>query len=185
MRTKDTDKKLFLLDAYALIFRAYYAFIRTPRINSKGMNTSAMFGFTNVLINIIQNEKPTHIGVCFDPPGGTFRHEEYPEYKANRDATPEDIKMSVPWIIKIIEAFNIPIIMKEGFEADDVVGSMVKLSEAEGFTTYMMTPDKDYAQLVTENTFMFRPSNGGKDPEIWSQTTRTSYRRTWSSRRCG
>jgi DNA polymerase-1 len=167
MRTKDTDKKLFLLDAYALIFRAYYAFIRTPRINSKGMNTSAMFGFTNVLINIIQNEKPTHIGVCFDPPGGTFRHEEYPEYKANRDATPEDIKMSVPWIIKIIEAFNIPIIMKEGFEADDVVGSMVKLSEAEGFTTYMMTPDKDYAQLVTENTFMFRPSNGGKDPEIW------------------
>lgn len=167
MRTKDTDKKLFLLDAYALIFRAYYAFIRAPRINSKGMNTSAMFGFTNVLINIIQNEKPTHIGVCFDPPGGTFRHEEYPEYKANRDATPEDIKISVPWIIKIIEAFNIPIIMKEGFEADDVVGSLVKLSEAEGFTTYMMTPDKDYGQLVTENTFMFRPSNGGKDPEIW------------------
>ena len=167
MRSKDTDKKLFLLDAYALIFRAYYAFIRAPRINSKGLNTSAMFGFTNVLINLIQNEKPTHLGVCFDPPGGTFRTEEYSEYKANRDATPEDIKLAVPWIIKIIEAFNIPIIVKEGFEADDVVGSMVKLAEAEGFTTYMMTSDKDYGQLVSENTFMFRPGNGGKDPEIW------------------
>lgn len=167
MRSKDTDKKLFLLDAYALIFRAYYAFIRAPRINSKGMNTSAIFGFTNVLINLLQNEKPTHIGVCFDPPGGTFRNEEYPEYKANRDATPEDIKIAVPWIIKLIEAFNIPIVVKEGFEADDVVGSMVKLSEAAGFTTYMMTSDKDYGQLVTDNTFMFRPGSGGKEAEIW------------------
>jgi DNA polymerase-1 len=167
MRSKDTEKKLFLLDAYALIFRAYYAFIRTPRINSTGMNTSAMFGFVNVLLEILRNEKPSHIAVVFDPPGGTFRHVEYVEYKANRDATPEDIKIAVPWIKQIVEAFNIPIMMVEGFEADDVIGTLAKMAEKEGFTTYMMTPDKDYAQLVSDNIFMYRPGNGGKPPEIW------------------
>lgn len=167
MRTKDSDNKLFLLDAYALIFRAYYAFIRNPRINSKGMNTSAIFGFTNVLLDILNNEKPSHIAVCFDPPGGTFRHEEFEEYKANRDETPEDIRLAVPWIIKLIEGFNIPILIKEGFEADDVVGTIAKKAEESGFLTYMMTSDKDYGQLVSENTFMFRPGNGGKPAEIW------------------
>lgn len=167
MQSQDTDKKLFLLDAYALIFRAYYAFIRNPRINSKGMNTSAIFGFTNVLNNILKTEKPTHIAVCFDPPGGTFRHEEYTEYKANRDETPEDIRSAVPWILKIIEAFNIPIILKEGFEADDVVGTLAKMAEKEGFTTYMMTSDKDYGQLVSDNIFMFRPGVRGNGAEVW------------------
>lgn len=167
MRSKDTEKKLFLLDAYALIFRAYYAFIRAPRINSSGMNTSAMFGFVNALLEILRNEKPSHIAVVFDPPGGTFRHVEYTEYKANRDATPEDIKIAVPWIKQLVEGFNIPIIMVEGFEADDVIGTMAKMAEKEGFTTYMMTPDKDYAQLVSDNIFMYRPGNGGKPAEIW------------------
>jgi DNA polymerase-1 len=167
MHSKDTDKKLFLLDAYALIFRAYYAFIRNPRVNSKGMNTSAIFGFTNVLLDILNNEKPTHIAVCFDLPGGTFRSEEYPEYKANRDETPEDIRLAVPWIIKMIQAFNIPMISKEGFEADDVVGTLAKMAEKEGYRTYMMTPDKDYAQLVSDNIFMFRPGIRGNGPEIW------------------
>lgn len=167
MRSKDTPKKLFLLDAYALIFRAYYAFIRAPRINSRGMNTSAIFGFTNALLDILRNEKPSHIAVAFDPPGGTFRNEEFTEYKANRDATPEDIKIAVPYIMKIIEAFNIPILLEKGFEADDVVGTMAKKAEKEGFTVYMMTPDKDYAQLVSDNIFMYRPGNGGKPPEIW------------------
>lgn len=167
MHSKDTDKKLFLLDAYALIYRAYYAFIRTPRINSKGMNTSAIFGFANTLLDILNNEKPSHIAICFDLPGGTFRSEVFPEYKAHRDETPEDIRVAVPWIIKLIEGFNIPMISKEGFEADDVVGTLAKIAEKEGFQTYMMTPDKDYAQLVSENIFMYRPSNRGKGPEIW------------------
>ncbi|MCB0761777.1 MAG: DNA polymerase I [Flavobacteriales bacterium] len=167
MRSKETPRKLFLLDAYALIFRAYYAFIRAPRINSKGLNTSAIFGFTNVLLDVIRNEKPSHIAVAFDPPGGSFRVQEYEEYKANRDATPEDIKVAVPYIMRIIEAFNIPILIKEGYEADDVVGTIAKKAEQEGFTVYMMTSDKDYGQLVSDQVFMFRPGNGGKPPEIW------------------
>lgn len=167
MRSQEHDKKLFLLDAYALIFRAYYAFIRTPRINSKGLNTSAMFGFTNVLMDVINNEKPAYLAVVFDPPGGNFRNVEYAEYKANRDETPEDIKLSVPLIFQILKGFGVPIIMKEGYEADDVIGHIAKIAEKEGFLTYMMTPDKDYAQLVSDNIFMFRPGRSGKPAEIW------------------
>ena len=160
------EKKLFLLDAYALIFRAYYAFINNPIRNSKGLNTSAIYGFTNSLLDILSNEKPTHIAVAFDFPGPTFRHKMFPAYKANRDATPEDIKLSVPYIKKIITALNIPILEKEGFEADDVIGTFAKRAEKEGFITYMMTPDKDFGQLVSDNIFMFKPKRSGNDAEI-------------------
>lgn len=161
-----SEKKLFLLDAYALIFRAYYAFINRPITNKDGMNTSAIFGFVNTLDEIIRNEKPTHIAVCFDPSAPTFRHEMYKEYKANRDSTPEDIKIAVPYIKEIIEAYNIPIIEKLGYEADDVVGTVAKKAEKEGFTVYMMTPDKDYMQLVDEKIFMYKPGRGGGEKEI-------------------
>ncbi|MCH2198169.1 MAG: DNA polymerase I [Flavobacteriales bacterium] len=167
MLSQDTDKKLFLLDAYALIFRAYYAFIRNPRINSKGLNTSAMFGFTNVVLDIVNNEKPTHIAVVFDPPGGTFRTEQYQAYKANRDETPEDIKLSVPFIKDILKGFGIPIMVKEGFEADDVIGTVAKQAEKDGYLTYMMTSDKDMGQLISENILMYRPGRSGKPAEIW------------------
>ncbi|MFT4779980.1 MAG: DNA polymerase-1 [Flavobacteriales bacterium] len=167
MLSKDTDKKLFLIDAYAIIFRAYYAFIRTPRINSKGLNTSAMFGFTNAILDVLKNEKPTHIAVVFDPPGGSFRVTDYPEYKANRDETPEDIKLSVPFIKDLIAGFTIPIIEIPNYEADDVIGAIAKQAEKAGFTTYMMTPDKDFGQLVSDNIFMFKPGRSGKPPEIW------------------
>lgn len=161
------DKKLFLLDAYALIYRAYYALIRAPRVTSKGFNTSAIFGFCNTLDEILRKENPTHIAVCFDPRGGhTFRHEVYPEYKAGRDAQPEDITLSIPYIKQIIEAYNIPIVEMERYEADDIIGTLARRAEAEGFTTYMMTPDKDYGQLVTDHTFMYRPSLGGKGFEV-------------------
>ena len=136
-----TQKRLFLLDAYALIYRAYYAFIRNPRINSKGMNTSAIFGFVNSLLDILNNENPTHIAVAFDLPGPTFRHEMFPEYKANREATPEDISNAVPYIKQIVEAFNIPIVEESGFEADDMVGTLAKKAEQEGFEVYMVTPE--------------------------------------------
>ncbi|MCT4589284.1 MAG: DNA polymerase I [Carboxylicivirga sp.] len=163
----EEKKDLYLLDAYALIFRAYYAFIRNPRINSKGFNTSAVFGFTNSLLEILTKENPSHIAVVFDPSGPTFRHEEYPEYKANRDATPEDIKLSVPYIKQFIEAMNIPVIVKDGFEADDVIGTLsAKASEA-GFNTYMVTPDKDYAQLVKDNVFMYKPRSKGGGIDVW------------------
>ena len=161
------EKKLFLLDAYALIYRAYFAFSKNPRINSKGLNTSAVFGFTNTLIDILQNEKPTHIAVVFDPPSPPNRMTDYAEYKANREETPEDIKLSVPFIQRVCDAFKIPILMVDGFEADDVVGTLAKKAEKEGFTTYMMTPDKDFAQLVTEHTFMFKPGRMGNPAEIW------------------
>lgn len=161
------DKKLFLLDAYALIYRAYYALIRSPRITSKGFNTSAVFGFCNTLEEILRKEKPTHIAVCFDPKGGhTFRHEIYPEYKAQRDAQPEDITLSIPYIKDIIGAYDIPVIEMEGYEADDIIGTLARKAEKEGFITYMMTPDKDYAQLVTDRIFMYRPSLRGNDFEI-------------------
>ncbi|MFN8699384.1 MAG: DNA polymerase I [Flavobacteriales bacterium] len=166
MITREHDKKLFLLDAYALIFRAYYAFIRTPRINSKGLNTSAMFGFTNTLLDILNNEKPTHIAVVFDAPEQTLREIDYEAYKANREETPEDIKLSVPWIMKIIEAFGIPILMKGGYEADDVIGTLAKEAEKEGFLTYMMTSDKDYGQLVSENIFIYKPGYQGGGAEV-------------------
>lgn len=161
------NKKLFLLDAYALIFRAYYAFIKNPRINSKGLNTSAMFGFTNTLLDVINNQKPTHIAVVFDFPDVTFREIEYPAYKANRDETPEDIKRSVPWIKKIIEAFKIPILEAKGYEADDVIGTLAKEAEKQGFVTYMMTPDKDFGQLVTDKIFMYKPARMGNGAEVW------------------
>lgn len=167
MLTEDTDKKLFLLDAYALIFRAYYAFIRAPRINSKGLNTSAMFGFTNAVLDILKNEKPTHIAVVFDPPEGNFRTEQYTDYKANRSETPEDIKLSVPYIMEILKGFGIPILMENGYEADDVIGTIAKRAEKDGYLTYMMTSDKDMGQLVSEKIFMYKPGRSGKPAEVW------------------
>ena len=158
MITPNIPKKLFLLDAYALVFRAYYAFIKNPRINTKGLNTGTMFGFTNTLLDILNNEKPTHIAVVFDPHDGTLREEEFADYKANRDETPEDIKIAFPWLLKIIDAFNIPVYQVSKYEADDVIGTMAKKAEKEGFTTYMMTSDKDYGQLVSENIFVYRPA---------------------------
>ena len=167
MLSADKPKKLFLLDAYALIYRAYFAFSKNPRVNSKGQNTSAAFGFTNVLIDVIKNEKPTHLAVVFDPPGGSaHRQEEFAAYKAQREEMPEDIRSMIHPIKQIVEAFNVPILEVPGFEADDVVGTVAKVAEKHGFTTYMMTPDKDYAQLVSENIFMFKPGRGGNPPEI-------------------
>ncbi len=161
------QKKLFLLDAYALIFRAYYAFIKNPRISSKGLNTSAIFGFLLTLEEVLQKQKPTHIAVVFDTPVPTFRHEMFSDYKAHRDATPEDIKKAVPYIKRLIGAYNIPVIDYPGFEADDVIGTLARQASKEGFTTYMMTPDKDYAQLVSENVYMFKPSRSGSDSILW------------------
>ena len=158
--------KLFLLDAYALIYRAYYAFLKAPRINSKGFNTSAVLGFVNTLEDILNNEKPTHIGVAFDPKGGTFRHELYKEYKAQREETPEVIRESVPVIKRILEAYRIPILEVPGFEADDVIGTLSKKADEKGITTYMMTPDKDYCQLVTERALIYRPRYGNNGYEI-------------------
>ena len=152
--------KLFLLDAYALIYRAYYAFIKNPRINSKGMNTSAVMGFVNTLNEILTKEQPTHIGVAFDH-GKTFRDEAFPAYKAQREETPEDIRASVPVIKTIIEAMHIPVLQVDGFEADDVIGTLATKAGAAGITTYMLTPDKDYGQLVSDNVFIFRPRHGG------------------------
>ena len=154
-------RRLFLLDAYALIFRGYYAFIKNPRINSKGLDTSAILGFTNSLLDVIKRERPDHLAVCFDKGGSKDRVEIFKEYKANRDATPEGIKIAVPYIYKILEAMNIPAIVKEGFEADDIIGTLAKKAEKEGFKTFMVTPDKDFAQLVSENIFMYRPMFGG------------------------
>jgi len=162
----EEEKKLYLLDAYALIFRAYYAFIKNPRINSKGLNTSAVLGFTNTLLDILNNHKPTHIAVVFDFPAATLRTQEFAAYKANRQETPEDIKKSVPIIMDIIRAFQIPILMKEGYEADDVIGTLSVKAEEAGFTTYMMTPDKDFGQLVTDKVFMYKPARMGKPAEI-------------------
>jgi len=160
-------KKLFLLDAYALIFRSYYAFIKNPRITSKGLNTSAIFGFLLTLEEVLQKQNPTHIAVVFDTPTPTFRHEMYSEYKANRDETPEDIKKSVPYIKRLIEAYKIPVIDCPGFEADDVIGTLAHKASEKGFKTYMMTPDKDFAQLVTENILMFKPSRSGNESVQW------------------
>ena len=154
-------KKLFLIDAYAIIYRSYYAFIRNPRFNSKGLNTSAIFGFVNTLEDVLKREKPTHIAVAFDPKGKTFRHEAYDLYKAQREATPEDIRLAVPIIKDLIKAYNIPAIEVPGFEADDVIGTMAKMAEKEGFEVYMLTPDKDYGQLVSDHIYMYRPKHTG------------------------
>ncbi len=161
-----TEKRLFLMDAYALIFRAYYALIKMPRITSSGFNTSAIYGFVNTLEEILRKEDPTHIAVCFDPPGPTFRSEAFTEYKGERDATPEDIKLSVPVIKEILEAYRIPVLECEGYEADDVIGTMSTRAAARGFTTYMMTPDKDFGQLVGPNILQYKPSYRGQDFEL-------------------
>lgn len=158
--------KVFFLDAYALIFRAYYAFIKNPRINSKGFNTSAIFGFVNTLEEVLNKEKPSHIGVAFDPSGPNFRHEMFPLYKANREATPEDIRKAIPYIKQILEAYKIPVIEVAGYEADDVIGTLAKSFANEQSIIYMMTPDKDYTQLVDENILIYKPARGGNNAEI-------------------
>ncbi|HZK97055.1 MAG TPA: 5'-3' exonuclease H3TH domain-containing protein, partial [Prolixibacteraceae bacterium] len=158
--------RLFLLDAYALIYRSYFAFINAPRVNSKGLNTSTMLGFVNTLDQLIKNEKPTHIAIAFDMKGPTFRHDMFPSYKAQREAMPEDIRKAIPYIREIIKGYNIPILEKEGFEADDVIGTLAKTAEKEGFQVFMVTPDKDYAQLVSENIFMYKPKRMGNEMEI-------------------
>jgi len=160
-------KKLFLLDAYALIYRAYFAFIKNPRINSKGLDTSAIFGFTNTLVEVLKKERPTHIAVCFDRSGPTFRHEEFSDYKANREPTPDGIVSAKPYIDRLLECLNITKIYLDGFEADDLIGTLAKKAEKEGFHVYMMTSDKDFAQLVSENIFMYRPGNKWAPTEVW------------------
>lgn len=159
-------KKIFLLDSYALIFRAYYAFISNPMRNAKGMNTSTVFGFTLALDEILRKEKPSHIVAAFDASGPTFRHDMYKEYKANRDETPEDIREAVPWIKELLAAYQIPVIEKPGFEADDIIGTLANSAASAGFEVYMMTPDKDFAQLVTDKIFMYKPGRSGKPAEV-------------------
>ena len=159
------NKKLFLLDAFALIYRAYFAFIKNPRINSKGLNTSAILGFTNSLIEVINKQNPSHLAVVFDTKKPTQRHIDFPEYKAHREAMPEGISEALPYIDKLLEAMKIPKLYKDGFEADDVIGTLAKKAEKAGFQTFMMTSDKDFAQLVSENIFMYRPGNK------WQPTT--------------
>ncbi|TDE06417.1 DNA polymerase I [Flavobacterium hiemivividum] len=161
------QKRLFLLDAYALIFRGYYAFIKNPRINSKGMDTSAIMGFMNSLMDVIKREKPDHLAVAFDNGGSQLRNEIFPEYKANRDATPEAIKIAVPYIQSLLKAMHIPIIEVKGYEADDLIGTIAKQAEKENYKVYMVTPDKDFAQLVSENIFMYKPARMGNGIEIW------------------
>ena len=155
------NKRVFLVDAFALIFRGYYAFIKNPRINSKGVDTSAIMGFMNSLLDVIKRERPDHLAVCFDTGGSADRVEMFEAYKANRDETPEAIKIAVPIIQEILKAMHIPIMVKAGFEADDVIGTLAKQAEKEGYQTFMVTPDKDFAQLVSENIFMYRPMFGG------------------------
>lgn len=168
-------KKLFLIDAYAIIYRAYYAFIRAPRINSKGLNTSAIYGFVNTIEDVLKREKPTHIAVAFDPKGKTFRHEAYELYKAQRESTPEDIRLAVPIIKKIVEAYNIPVLEVAGYEADDVIGTMAKLAEKEGFEVFMLTPDKDYGQLVSDHISMYRPRHTGGFEVMGPDEIRAKY----------
>src|SRR5436190_20683233 len=160
------NKKLFLLDAMALIYRAYYALIRNPRITSKGKNTNAQFGFTNTLIDLINKEKPTHLAVCFDVEGKTERHTDFSDYKANRQETPEDLMAAIPDIKRIIEGFNIPVIGVTGYEADDVIGTLAWQAHDAGYDVYMVTPDKDYGQLVRDGIFIYKPGYQGGDVEI-------------------
>ena len=167
--------KLFLLDAYALIYRSYYAFIKNPRINSKGLNTSAIMGFVITLQEVLTKEQPTHLGVAFDPHGPTFRSEAYPAYKAQREATPEDIRQSVPIIKNLLEAWNIPILQVDGYEADDVIGTLATKAGSQGITTYMLTPDKDYGQLVSDQVFIFRPRHGGGYETMGPEEVKAKY----------
>ena len=151
------DKRLFLIDGHALVFKMYYAFLRHPMINSKGADMSILFGFTKYILELIEKEKPTHLAIAFDPPGGTFRNEIYTEYKANRDATPQLVIDSLEPLCGICKALQIPVLMIKGFEADDVIGSMAKRAEREGFTVYMVTPDKDYGQLISPSIIQYKP----------------------------
>jgi DNA polymerase I len=160
------EKKLFLLDAYALIYRAHFAFTKNPRINSRGMNTSVPFGFTNTLLEVLQKQKPTHIGVAFDTTKPTFRDELFKEYKATRQETPEDIRSGIPIVKEIIRGFNIPILELDGFEADDIIGTLAKKACDQGFTVYMMTPDKDFGQIVNECVFLYKPAYMGNAVDI-------------------
>ena len=162
-------RKLFLLDGHALVYRAHFAFITRPLLNSKGWNVSAVQGFMRFLWDIIQTEKPTHIAAIFDPKGGTFRHEHFQEYKANREAQPEDISFAIPWIFRTLEAMNIPVMSIPNFEADDVIGTLAKQAEKEDFDTFMVTPDKDFGQLVSEHIFLYRPGRQGNEVEIWGE----------------
>lgn len=161
------EKKLFLIDAFALIYRSYFAFSKNPRVNSKGLETSAVLGFTNSIVEVIKKEKPTHIAVVFDTPKATVRHEEFSEYKANREAMPEGISSALPYIDQLLDAFNISKLFVDGYEADDVIGTLAKQAERQGFVTYMMTPDKDFAQLVSDNILLYRPGNKWKSTEVW------------------
>ena len=168
-------KALLLIDAYAMIYRAYYAFIRTPRINSKGENTSAVFGFLITLDDLIKRLQPTHLAVVFDPHGPTFRHEAFEQYKAQREETPEDIRRAVPIIKQILSAKNIPAIEVTGFEADDVIGTLAQQGQANGFEVYMATPDKDYGQLVDEHIFIYRPRHTGGFEKMGPQEVCAKY----------
>ena len=165
--SKTDVKRLFLVDAYALIFRGYFALIKNPRINSKGEDTSAIMGFMNALLDLIKREQPEYIGVCFDKGGSTERTEIFADYKANRQETPDPIRFAVPHIEALLRAMDIPIVVQEGYEADDLIGTLSKQAENQGFKVYMVTPDKDFGQLVSENVFMYRPSRMGNDVEIW------------------
>ena len=158
--------KIFLIDGHSQIFRMYYAFMRRPMVNSKGEDTSILFGFTKMLLELIAKEQPTHLAVAFDPPAKTFRHEAFPEYKANRSAAPELVKAALEPLQEILGAFNIPVVMMPGFEADDVIGSMATQWEDNGNLIYMVTPDKDYGQLITRNIFQYKPGKGGNEVEI-------------------
>lgn len=160
-------KKLFLIDAFAIIYRAYFAFSKNPRVNSKGLETSAVLGFVNTLVEVLKKENPSHIAVVFDTPKATIRHIEYSEYKANREAMPEGISVALPYIDQVLDAFNIPKLFVDGYEADDIIGTLAKKAEKAGFTTYMMTPDKDFAQLVSDNIFLYRPASKWKGTEVW------------------
>jgi DNA polymerase-1 len=160
------EKKLFLLDAMALIYRAYYAMNKNPRISSKGLNTSAILGFANTLFDVIKNEQPTHIGVAFDTKAPTVRHEGFAEYKAHREEAPEDLILSLPYIHTLLDAFNIPVLAVDGFEADDVIGTLAKVAEQKDFTTYIMTSDKDLGQLVSDKTLLYRPAKFGSGAEV-------------------
>ncbi len=163
----ENKKELWLLDAYALIYRAYFAFSQNQMINSKGLNTSAIYGFTSTLFDVLSNNNPSHIAVVFDTSAPTERHIEYPEYKANRDEMPDDIRIAIPYIKRIIEGFHIPILLSDGYEADDIIGTLAKKAEENGYTTYMMTPDKDFGQLVSDNIFMYKPARMGNKAEVW------------------
>ena len=161
-----SEKKPFLLDGMVLIYRAYFAFFKNPRLTSKGDDVSAIFGFLNTLLEIQKKHNPSHIAVAFDLSGPTFRHELYPSYKANRDETPDAIKFSIPIIKELLESLSIPILEMKGFEADDIIGTVAKKASKEKYETFMVTPDKDYAQLVNDNTYMLKPARGGKEEEI-------------------